>query len=110
MSSHELFDRAKWWLAQGVEPVPIRTGSKALVKGYGAHSRHVTNEAEAWLWWQKHQVNLGVVCGGLMGLACMDFNVGQAYEQWRAGPGRELDTLTEKTGRGYHVFFASPDL
>jgi hypothetical protein len=110
MNNHELFDRAKWWLGQGVDLVPIRSRTKALIRGYGARLRHVANEREAWLWFAKLQVNLGVVCGGLMGLTCVDFDIPQAYDGWQAGPGRQLSTLIEKTVRGYHVFFASEPL
>ena len=109
-NNHELFNRAKWWLSQGVELVPIRTGTKALVRGYGSTLRHVTNEHEAWLWFDKLKVNLGVVCGGFIGLTCIDFDVAQAYDNWRSGPGQTLQTLIEKTARGYHVFFTSEQL
>ena len=103
----ELFTRAKWWLSQGVELVPIQSKSKALVKGYGAHSKHITNEPEAWLWFTKLQVNLGVVCGGSTGLTCIDFDVADTYDQWRLGPGHDLQTRIEKTARGYHVYVIS---
>jgi len=79
MNNYELFNRAKWWLSLGVDLVPIRSHSKALIRRYGASLKHVATEREAWLWFAKLEVNLGVVCGGLMGLTCIDFDEAQAY-------------------------------
>ncbi len=106
---HELYTRAKHWLKAGADLVPIRSDSKALIKGYGANSKHVTTEASAWYWWAKTGVNLGVVCGGALGLAVLDFDQVELFDAWRfeVGP---VDTYTERTGRGYHVFFQAEGL
>jgi len=109
MSNPELYQRAKYWLNQGAELVPIRSGTKASIKGYGSRSRHVTDEKSAWYWWGKLGVNLGVVCGGVLGLSVLDFDDADLYDAWRLDS-ELLQTYTEKTGRGYHVFFTTEDL
>jgi hypothetical protein len=104
MSNSECFDRARWWLSQGVELVPIRSYAKAIITGYGVNSNHITTEKHAWLWFEKLGVNLGVICGGMIGLACVDFDDAAAFEAWRSESGQTLQTLTEQTDRGYHLY------
>jgi hypothetical protein len=108
--SQELLTRAIWWLSQGVELVPLRSQTKAVIKGYGTHSKHITTERDARFWFGKLGVNLGLVCGGLIGLVCADFDDAQAYEEWHTGAGKNVTTLTERTARGYHAYFKCPGL
>ena len=110
MSNSECFDRARWWLSQGVDLVPIRSNTKAIITGYGVNSKHITTEKHAWLWFEKLGVNLGVICGGMIGLACVDFDDAEAFDAWQAGPGRGFETLIEQTARGYHVFLSCSEL
>lgn len=112
-NQQERFDRAKWWLAQGFDVVPLQPQSKYLVKGFGAHSRHITGEPLARRWFVGQDANLGVVLGfpsGPQALAVADFDDVAGYEKWRAGIGQAVETLIEQTARGYHVFFVGEQL
>jgi hypothetical protein len=97
-------ERARWWLAQGVELVPLKPRSKELQPGYGPRRARIVAPTVAQQWFLKTDANLGVVLGGAAGLAVCDWDAVPAYQAWRAAQGATLDTLTEQTARGYHVF------
>jgi len=105
------FEAAQYWLAQGVDLVPLKPTSKSLVAGFGPYREHITTEPAARAWFAAASHNLGVVCGtGAEGqLVVADFDDVQEYERWRASVGAVTDTLTEKTARGVHVFYFSGD-
>jgi hypothetical protein len=98
------YERAGWWLAQGIEIVPLQPRSKHLQPGYGPQTAHITTAGMAHQWFLNTNANLGVVLGGSAGLAVCDWDTRQDYQAWRAGWGARLETLTEQTARGYHVF------
>src|SRR5262245_4295470 len=102
-------ERARWWLAQGFELVPLQRRSKYLVRGFGAHSHHITNEPMARKWLGQQDAKLGVVLG-IHGLAVADFDNPVWFEKWRANRGKDIETLIEKSPRGYHVFFTGEKL
>jgi len=105
------FEAAQYWLAQGVDLVPIQPTSKSLVAGFGPYREHITTEPAARDWFADASHNLGVVCGtGAEGqLVVADFDDVREYERWRVSVGPAADTLTEKTARGVHVFYFSGD-
>jgi len=105
----EAIHRGQAWLDQGVELVPLRSHSKALITGFGPRSRHLTTPAELREWMLKG-CNLGVVLGGPLGLAVADFETIPAWEEWRATLGKNIRTCVERSGRGFHVFFRGPGL
>ena len=104
------FERAAWWLAQGVALVPLQPKSKYIVAGYGPRRKTITSQDEARLWFEARAVNLGVVLGGEPGLCVADFDDREAFDRWLAGPGRDVHTLVEQTARGAHVFFTGAGL
>ena len=48
--------------------------------------------------------------GGGIGLIVADWDTARAYRVWRDGVGYTVKTLTERTERGYHLFFTGEDL
>lgn len=98
-------ERACWWLEQQVDVVPLKPSSKVLQPGYGASRAHITTAEFARRWFLNTDANLGVVLGGKMGLAVADWDCTQDYASWLSNAGEKVNTLTEKTGRGYHLFF-----
>ena len=99
------YRRACWWLSLGVPVVPIKPRSKQLVAGYGPRKAHITDSRLAATFFLKTDANLGVVLGGKPGLIVADWDRLEDYDRWRNSTGREVATLAERTGRGYHYFF-----
>lgn len=104
------YERARWWLAQGVDVVPLKPGSKQLQPGYGSQQAHICDVAFAAKWFLNTQANLGVVLGGPAGLAVLDWDDRQTYQTWLERTGTPGDTLTEQTARGFHSFFVVKEL
>lgn len=99
------YERACWWLAQGIDVVPLKPQSKELQPGYGAHRAHITRMDFARQWFLNTDANLGVVLGGTKQLIVIDWDDAHQYEAWRATLDIAVKTLTEQTARGYHMFF-----
>jgi len=105
---HARYARACWWLAQGIAVVPLKPQSKELQPGYGACQAQIIDPDFARQWFLNTDVNLGVVLGGTTGLVVADWDAVPPYEAWHATLGASVETLTERTARGYHVFFTFP--
>jgi hypothetical protein len=104
------FERACWWLEQGVSIVPLKPRSKELQPGYGARSAHITDRDFAHKWFLNTDANLGVVLGEPADLIVADWDDMQDYGVWYKTVGATIDTLTERTLRGYHLFFRGSGL
>jgi DNA primase (bacterial type) len=98
---HKMIEQAFYWLGQGRALVPLQPGTKRIVAGYGAYSKHVVSEAGARFWFSQRRCNLGLVCGG--GLVVVDIDNVVDYNRVASGLPA---TYTERTPRGYHLFFA----
>lgn len=101
----ERYERARWWLSHGVEVLPLKPRSKELQPGYGSWRAHISDVVLARQWFLNTDANLGVVLGGEAGLIVVDWDDVRDYETWRNATGATVDTLTERTARGYHLFF-----
>ena len=99
------YERACWWLAQGIAIVPLKPRSKELQPGYGSRRAHIPDADFARKWFLNTDANLGIVLSGSAGLAVADWDNEQDYTRWRGTIGATVETLTERTARGYHVFF-----
>ena len=99
------YERACWWLNRGIDIVPLKPGSKHLHPGFGSRRAHITEIASARKWFLNANANLGVVLGQDGGLIVADWDSVQDYEAWRDATGATVDTLAERTARGYHLFF-----
>ena len=110
------YERACWWLAHGVDVVPLKPQSKELQPGYGSRQAHITTQDFAHQWFLTEvtlvntEANLGVVLGGSVGLVVADWDDVHQYEAWCAATGASVETLTEQTARGYHLFFVCEGL
>ncbi len=104
------YERACWWLGQGVHVVPLKPGSKQLQPGYGSQSAQITQVDGARKWFMNTDANLGVALGGAVSLAVADWDNLADYESWQATMDTELETQTERTARGYHIFYRGVDL
>ena len=100
-----LIESAIYWIALGVDLVPVQPGSKHVVSGFGAYRRRVRDESDARFWWQSRRAGLAVVCGSgpVPGLVVLDFDNPALYHRWQSGAGSAADSYTVQTPRGYHV-------
>jgi hypothetical protein len=71
---------------------------------------HITDVAHARRWFLKTDANLAVVLGGDAGLIVADWDKVRDYKVWRETTGTSVNTLTERTARGYHLFFVGEGL
>ena len=99
-----MIDQALRWLERGVPLVPLQPGSKHIVPGFGPYQKQITAPDDAHRWFEERWCNLGLVCG--RGLVVLDFDLWFDYEHWREQYPGAAHTYTERTSRGYHVFFA----
>lgn len=99
------FARACWWLALGIAILPLKPRSKHLQPGFGPRQASITDRDHARRWFLDTDANLGVVLGGPAGLVVADWDDASAYLHWSASLGASVRSHTEKTARGYHVFF-----
>jgi hypothetical protein len=113
-TSHALrrsrFEHACRWLALGVSVLPLKPRSKHLQPGFGPRKAHISDPAFARRWFLHTDANLGVVLGGPAGLVVADWDDLSAFRSWRASLGSAVVSLTERTARGYHIFFIAQNL
>lgn len=99
-----MLESAKRWLDLGCSLVPLQPNSKHIIAGFGSYGDQVTDLAGARFWFGERSCNLGLVCGA--GVVVLDFDDVAGYEQWRVEVGDLAQSYTERTRRGYHVFFS----
>ncbi len=99
------FIRACWWLWQGVHLLPLKPRSKHLQPGFGPRNTRISDPAVARKWFLNTDANLGVLLGGPSRLLVADWDDASAYQTWRTSLGVSVETLVERTPRGYHAFF-----
>ena len=87
--------------------IPIPQGKKAARIRWKRYQAERATGEQVRKWFAGNNRNIAVVLGGVSGgLACLDFDTEQGYQQW-AGEHRDLAAKlpTVKTTRGYHVYF-----
>jgi hypothetical protein len=85
--------------------LPLKPRSKHLQPGFGPRKARISDPAFARKWFLNTNANIGVVLGGTSRLLVADWDDAQTYLLWRSSVGAAVDTLIERTARGYHAFF-----
>lgn len=105
-----LRDAALTYLERGWSVFPLQERDKVPWKMFpvGRHQRERrATEHEVMAWWRLGAPNVAIATGAISGLFVWDCDSELAYAaSLRLGL---PDTMTVKTGKGYHVYFALPD-
>lgn len=111
MTSRGTLERVRNWRERFAPSPPIiPCNGKMVVGGFGYKRQIATNE-EALLYFNRLSCNAALVLGlAPHYFAVGDFETVKAYDQWRAGAGARVETLVERSRRGYHVFFKGEGL
>ena len=99
------FHCACWWLRLGVPLLPLKPHSKHLQPGFGPRQARIVDPSWARRWFLHTDANLAVLLGGSADLIVVDWDDELAYHRWCATLGAGVATLTERTPRGFHLFF-----
>ncbi len=108
------------YLARGFSVIPIRgfyyagdgvlrakAGKTPLVP-WQEFQKRLSTELEVREWWARWpKAAIGLVTGGLSGVAVVDFDSEEAYAH--ALSAGVLNTPLAKTGRGYHAYYTFPE-
>jgi hypothetical protein len=90
---------------------PCAPGSKKPLIKWGPYMNRLPSPEEVEQWWTKWpQANIGIVCGKVSGLLCVDIDSRRAQEYYRAVYGEIHNTVRQNTGRpgGLHLLFRYP--
>ncbi len=107
--NHALLDNALEYVAVGLSIIPTR-GKKAACLWKKYQRERPSPETVLKLFNRPNITGLAVVLGPASGgLACRDFDVQAAYDQWAtAHPDLAQSLPTVQTARGQHVYFRAP--
>lgn len=100
----DLVCEAVVWLNEGVSVVPAQPNSKAVHLSWRRFEKEYPSYKLLRNWFASGTMNLAVVCG-TGGLLVLDFDNLDQFEAWKSKAGELLDTYTEFTGRGVHLFY-----
>lgn len=105
----ELLDVVQEWYERGFTPLPLHYPTKrAAVQWHSWQKRRPSLSVVRKAFDHKFYRNLGVLCGKVSGgLVVLDFDRPLHYYQWRDG--RNVNTYTVRTGRGFHVYYRLED-
>jgi len=96
-------------LGWSVFPCASRT-KKPLIK-WGPYQTRLPTIEEVEKWWNKWpNANIGVVCGKISGIICVDIDSQEAQEYYIAEYGEIHNTIRQTTGKpgGLHLVFCYP--
>lgn len=103
MLEHALQYAARGW------PVFPLTGFKTPFKGSHGHLDATTDAATIERWWnQRPQANIGLACGAIVVLDADGPGALARLAEIAAPHGGLPRTLTARTARGFHFYFAAP--
>lgn len=95
---------------QGWSLFPLHNTTKRPAVTWGDYMFFRADAAQIERWSNEFE-NLGVVTGSASGIVVVDIDNDEAYEWCSDGDERGLpSTVTIKTPRGYHLYYARPDV
>jgi len=105
-----LLDAALDFAARDMSIIPT-IGKRAVGRWKQFQDRPADERTLRRMFARKGITGLAVILGSVSGgLACRDYDDGDAYHRWAADHPDLAETLpTVQTARGYHVYFAGPD-
>ena len=103
-----MLDAALSWLERGAELLPCQPASKRLVAGFGPYLQRITSADDARAWFEARRCNLALVCGERF--TVLDFDAAPQYAAWAELHPEAAASYTERTRRGFHVFFEGDSL
>lgn len=92
------------WMEIGVPLLPLQPGTKFLLKGFGPHSRKITDLDECFNYFAKRRCNLALATGGIPGLTVLDCDSQAVYADLVHRWPILSTTLTVQTTRGFHIY------
>jgi hypothetical protein len=104
----ELLLEAFVWHDEGVSVVPAQPRSKAVRIPWRRFEITPPSIDTLKYWFSSGVMNIAVVCGS-GGLLVLDFDQADQYEAWKVKAGDLADTYTEKSARGFHLFYKVDD-
>ena len=106
MQNFVFLESAMTWLARGVSPIPIKSGTKIAACGWREYQDEQPSASQVRAWFGNgHGYNLGVIGGGRHNLSILDFDELARYIAWRQAHRDLAQTFTVKTARGRHCYF-----
>jgi len=103
---------------QGWSIIPItypkggyQDGKRPAINQWMSYMSRRATKSEQDKWWSDEAdliPNIGIVTGRVSNLAILDIDNETAYNSLTQSNGQLADTLTVKTGKGYHIYFV-PD-
>ena len=96
------------WLDEGMSIVPAQPRSKVVRIPWRRFEVLPPSKETIKYWFSSGVMNMAVVCGS-GGLLVLDFDQAENYIAWYAKAGELANTYTEKTRRGYHLFYKVDD-
>lgn len=108
---NEALRAALGYAARGWHVIPIRPGAKVPLTEHGVHDA-ATDDVTLRSWWSRWPAAaLGIACGPSR-LLVVDLDGTHAVDAWRTLREQAGDasrpTLTARTGRGWHLYYAAP--
>lgn len=102
--ARELYISGNTWLCEGVAVVPAWPKSKKCTVTWSNYQKNLPTSEQVWAWFQTGRPNIAVICG-TGGLLVLDFDDQAKYQLWKLKAGPLVETYSESTSRGVHLFY-----
>lgn len=97
-----------WNSKQGWSMFPLHNRTKRPAVTWGDFMFFRANDAQLERWSNEYE-NIGIITGSASGIVVVDIDNDDAYT-WCNDNGGLPSTVTIKTPRGYHLYYAQPDI
>lgn len=106
LQDHIQFYREKKFSFIPITRPPNGDGKQPRVAEWMPYMTRQPLDSEVENWFRGEDSNIAVVTGGISNLVVIDLDTEEAYERIRLSAPGWADTLTVKTGKGYHLYFS----